>query len=111
MEITFRSRRLQKIFNSSKDINRKYGNRMGRAIQSRLAVLGNASNLSLVPTRPPERLHQLGADRRGQFAVDLVHPHRLIVVPNHDPVRENEEGGIDRGQVTAITIIEVKDYH
>ncbi len=111
MEITFRSKKLQKIFNSSKEIKKKYGNQMAREIQSRLAVLSNASNLSLVPTRKPDRLHQLSADRQGQFAVDLVNPQRLIFVPNHDPVPEREEGGIDRGQVTAITIIEVNDYH
>ena len=111
MEITFRTRKLQKIFNSCKGIKRNYGDRMARAIQNRLAVLKNASKLSLVPTSRPERLHQLSGNRKGQFAVDLVHPQRLVLEPNHDPVPENEEGGIDKDQVTAITIIEVTDYH
>ncbi len=111
MEITFRTRKLQKVFNSCKDIKRNYGDHMARAIQNRLAVLRNASNLYLVPTSRPERLHQLSGNRKGQFAVDLVHPQRLLFEPNHDPVPENEEGGIDKDQVTAITIIEVTDYH
>ena len=111
MEITFRQRRLQKIFNSSKDLERNYGQRVARVIRNRLAVLGNAKNLSLVPSNKPERLHQLTSNRRGQFAVDLVHPLRLVFEPNHDPVPEAREGGIDREMVTAITIIEVVDYH
>ena len=111
MEITFRTRKLQKVLNSLKDINKNYGDRMALAIQSRLAVLRNANNLFLVPSSPPVRLHQLSGDRQGQFAVDLVHPQRLIFVPNHDPVALREEGGIDRDKVTAITIIEVTDYH
>jgi len=77
----------------------------------RLAVLKNARTLSFVPTSRPDRLHQLIGDRRGQFAVDLVHPRRLIFAPNHNPIPRNEDGGIDRDRVTAITIIEVVDYH
>ena len=84
---------------------------MARAIQNRLAVLRSASNLSLVPSSRPERLHQLSGNRKGQFAVDLVQPQRLVFEPNLDPVPENEEGGIDKYQVTAISIIEVTDYH
>ena len=111
MEITFRTRKLQKVFNSCKDIKRTYGDRMARAIQNRLAVLRSASNLSLVPSSRPERLHQLSGNRKGQFAVDLVQPQRLVFEPNLDPIPENEEGGIDKYQVTAISIIEVTDYH
>ena len=111
MEITFRTRKLQKVFNSCKDIKRTYGDRMARAIQNRLAVLRSASNLSLVPSSRPERLHQLSGNRKGQFAVDLVQPQRLVFEPNLDPIPENEEGGIDKYQVTAISIIAVTDYH
>ena len=84
---------------------------MARTIMMRLAVLKNARVLSLVPTSRPERLHQLRQNRSGQFAVDLVHPYRLVFVLNHDPIPRNEDGGIDRDRVTAITIIEVVDYH
>ena len=77
----------------------------------RLAVLTAAGNLAKVPTTPPERMHQLEGKRKGQFAVDLDHIHRLVFVPNHDPLPRTEDGGIDRVQVTAITINEVVDYH
>ena len=84
---------------------------MARTIMMRLAVLKNARALSIVPTSRPDRLHQLVGNRRGQFAVDLVHPCRLVFVPNHNPVPIREDGGIDRDKVTAITVIEVVDYH
>ena len=77
----------------------------------RLAVLKAARTLALVPTTPPDRRHQLHGDRDEQFAVNLVHPHRLIFKPNHEPLPRKDDGGIDTGQVTAITIIEVVDYH
>lgn len=77
----------------------------------RLAVLKAARTLALVPTTPPDRRHQLRGDRDEQFAVDLVHPHRLVFEANHDPLPRKDDGGIDVEQVTAITIIEVIDYH
>ena len=111
MDITFRTSRLARVFNSDRDLRRTYGDRMARRIQIRLAVLKNARTLDLVPTTPPDRRHQLTGDRRGQFAVDLVHLRRIVFVPNHDPVPLRDDGGMDLEQITAITILEVVDYH
>ena len=84
---------------------------MVQTIMRRLAVLKNARALSLVPTTKPERRHQLTGKRRGQYAVDLIHPYRLVFEAAHEPVPRKENGAIDTDQVTAITIIEVVDYH
>lgn len=111
MEITFRTQKLKKTFDSERELKKTYGDRMARTIQKRLAILKNARSLALVPTRPPDRLHLLSDNRSGQYAVDLVHPYRLIFEPNHDPVPLKEDGGIDKDGVTKITILEVVDYH
>ena len=111
MEITFRTQKLKKDFDSERYLKRAYGDRMARAIMRRLAVLKNAGTLALVPTLPPDRLHLLTGNRRGQYAVDLVHPYRLVFKPNHDPVPLKEDGGIDKERVTKIIIREVVDYH
>ena len=84
---------------------------MARLIKMCLAVLGNASTLSAVPATRPECLHMLSGDRRGQYAIDLVHPFRLIFEPNHNPVPIRGDGGVDTDQVTSVTILEVVDYH
>ncbi len=111
MDIAFRTRKLEKTFNSAGELQKAYGARMAKAIMIRLAVLKAARTLALVPTTPPDRRHQLRGDRDEQFAVDLVHPHRLVFEANHDPLPRKDDGGIDVEQVTAITIIEVIDYH
>ena len=84
---------------------------MSRIIQIRMAVLKNAMNLAQVPPTPPDRRHMLRGGRMGQYAVDLVHPYRLIFEPNHDPVPRLPDGGVNLEEVTSITIIEVSDYH
>lgn len=111
VDIGFRNRGLAKDFTSDRSLTRVYGQRMARTIANRLAVLANATSLAQVPTGPPERCHLLGQDRQGQYAVDLVQPYRLIFKPNHDPIPMCAGGGIDVSRVTAITIIEVTDYH
>ena len=111
MEIIFRARKLAKIFNSTSTLRKRYGDLVAQAIMRRLAVLKNARALSLVPTTKPERRHQLTGKRRGQYAVDLIHPYRLVFKPTHEPIPRRENGAIDTDQVTAITIIEVVDYH
>ena len=83
----------------------------GATIANRLAVLNNAGTLAMAPTTPPLRRHLLSGGREGQYAVDLVHPHRLVFEPTHDPIPRTPDGGIDINRVTAITIMEVVDYH
>ena len=77
----------------------------------RLGVLKNAPTLARVPASKPERRHRLGGDRFGQYAVALTRSHRLIFAPAHHPAPQLEDGGLDTNRVTAITIIEVVDYH
>lgn len=111
MEITFRTRRLARIFTSNRELRRAYGPAMAETIALRIAVLQGVPALTAVATTPPERRHALLGARSGQYAIDLAHPYRLIFEPNHIPVPRRADGGIDTDQVTAITIIEVVDYH
>ncbi len=111
MDIAFQSKKLERAFNSCRELTKTYGDRLAKAIMVRLAVLGSAPSLAEVPTVPPERRHQLSGRHKGQFAVDLVHPHRLVFIPANNPVPCQSDGGIDTGGVTAITILEVVDYH
>lgn len=59
----------------------------------------------------PGHLHRLGADRVGQYALDLRGPTRLILEPDNDPLPELPAGGLDEARVTAVRIMEVVDYH
>ncbi len=111
MDVAFRTRKLEKTFNSAAALRKTHGARMAKVLILRMAVLKTARNLAWVPTTRPDRLHQLGGDREEQFAVDLVHPHRLVFEPNHNPLPRKDDGEIDTKQVTAITILDVVDYH
>ena len=110
MDISYADKKLGKIINSEKELQKKYG-KNARCIIRRMAVLKAAPSLAHVSHRPPERRHELEGQRKGTYAVDIKHPFRLVFEPNHDPVPLKEDKGIDLNKVTAITILEVEDYH
>lgn len=111
MEIKFRNTKLQKIFESEANLKRKYGARRAIIIASHMNVIESLPSLATIPTVRPIRCHQLREDRDEQFAIDIVHPYRLVFKVDHDPIPRDEFGGIDRGRVTVIKIMEVIDYH
>ncbi len=111
MEINFLTRKQHRLFNSEVELRREYGTRIGVTIMRRLEFMAAAQCLEEIPHTPPYRRHELTGNRKGQLAVDLGHPHRLVFEPDHDPVPTKAAGGLDLRRITAITILEVEDYH
>lgn len=56
---------------------------------------------------PSARLHRLKGTRSDEYAIDLVHPFRLIIKPI---LKENEEFEELDG-INIVRIEEVTDYH
>lgn len=88
-----------------------FGKALAERLQQRLAELKAADTLDDISRLPPVRCHELSQDRKGQLAVDLVHPKRLIFEPDHNPAPRRADGGLDWSHVTKICVIEVVDYH
>ena len=53
MDIAFRTRKLERAFNSVTALQKTYGAQMTKIIMMRMAVLKAARNLALVPTTRP----------------------------------------------------------
>lgn len=102
---------MRNIFNSEAELLREYGKDNATAIKKRMAILNAAPTLENVPSEKPTRRHPLKGDRKGEFAVDLCHPFRLVFEPDHDPIPLKKDGGIDLSEITAVIILRVEDYH
>ncbi len=111
MEISFASSKLAKLCNLQQEMRGKLGPRCAERLQQRLEELGAAATLQDMRSLPGARCHELTEDRKGQLAVDLVHPRRLVFEPAHDPVPTKAGGGLDWPRVMEIVILEVVDYH
>ena len=111
MEISFASSKLAKLCNSQQEMRGKLGPRCAERLQQRLEELRAAATLEDMRSLPGARCHELTQDRKGQLAVDLVHPRRLVFEPANDPAPTKADGGLDWLKVTEIVILEVVDYH
>jgi proteic killer suppression protein len=111
MDIVFESRKLQKIFSSDKELSRAYGETRAQAIKRRILVLLAAANLDQVPKLPPDKCHPLLGQRKGQFAVYIGQPFRLIFEPAHDPIPTTPDGGVCLKSITCVRILGIEDYH
>ena len=111
MEIVFGSRKIEKLCNCAKDMRAKLGDRMAGVLQRRLAQLKAADTLAELAEVPGARCHELAGGRKGQLAVTLVEPKRLLFEPDHDPVPSKPDGGFDWARITRIRVVEIVDYH
>lgn len=109
MEIDFKTHKLQKQCNQDKAMLKEHGEIRAKKLRQRLDDLKAAPNL-FVMRNLPGRCHELKGDKKGQLALDLDQPYRLIF----EPVGENiytADGGLDWSAVTSIRILSIEDYH
>jgi plasmid maintenance system killer protein len=109
--VNYVDNKLEKTCNSAKDLRRRYGDVCGKLIGQRLDQMKAASSLAVLRTLPQLRCHELTGDRKGQLAVDVKQPYRLVFRPNPIHVLTRDDGGLDWTSVTDVTIIEIVDYH
>lgn len=111
MEVFFRTTKLEKTCNSEREMHKTYGTHRAKKLKQRLMELRAADHLAQIPRVPPQRCHELTANRKGQLSVELDQPYRLIFIPANDPVPRKDDGGLKWEAVTQIEILEIVDYH
>lgn len=105
------SRKMAKLCNSERAMQAKLGKRDAEKLKQRLAELKAATTLDDMKALPAARCHELTGDRKGQLAVALVHPRRVVFQPDQTPVPRKDDGGLDWSRITQIVVIEITDYH
>lgn len=98
MEILYKNGKLEKICMDAKVADKIYGKEMAEKIQMRIDQIRAVDTVEEMVRWRIGRCHPLKNNRKGQYAVDLVHPYRMIF---------EKQGG--RIQIAYIT--EIVDYH
>jgi len=111
VDVYFRTSKFRKQTQTSETARREWGERRGKLLRRRLDELAAAPNLETMKKLPGARCHELTGNLKGKLAVDLDHPYRLLFEPAHDPMPCKDDGGLDWAKVTAITVLEITDYH
>ena len=111
MKIRYHTRKLEKSVESLSAMRKYYGDR-AKKVALRLEQLSVAPNLDAMRNVPAANCHALKASRVGELAVDISPNHRLIFVPDHNPLPRKEDGALDWKLVTDIEITAIgEDYH
>lgn len=98
MEITFKNKKIERICTDAKVSDRTYGKVMSEKIQMRIDEIRAAFNVEEMVQFRIGRCHPLVNNRKGQYAVDLVHPYRLVFEKHGDIIQ-------------IAHILEIVDYH
>lgn len=98
MEITYKNKKIEKVCTNARIAEKTYGKEMADKIHQRIDEITAADNVEMMIQFHIGRCHPLSNNRKGQYAVDLVHPYRLIF----------EKNG---GEIQIAYILEIVDYH
>ena len=98
MDITYRNRKVEKICTDAKTAERTYDREMADKIHQRIDEIDAADTVEMMVQFHIGRCHPLTQNRRGQYAMDLVHPYRLVFEKNGD-------------EIQIANILEIVDYH
>lgn len=98
MDITYKNNKIKKVCTDAKAAERTYGQEMADKIHQRIDEIGAADTVEMMIQFHIGRCHPLKQNRKGQYAVDLVHPYRLVFEKHDD-------------EIQIANILEIVDYH
>ena len=98
MDITYNNKKIEKVCTNAKTAERIYGREMTDKIHQRIDEISAADTVEMMIKFHIGRCHMLKQNRKGQYAVDLVHPYRLVFEKNGEKIQ-------------IANILEIVDYH
>lgn len=98
MNITYKSNKIKKICTDAKTAERQYGQKMADKIHLRIDQIASADTVEMMIQFHIGRCHPLTHNRKGQYALDLIQPYRLVFEKNGD-------------EIQIANILEIVDYH
>lgn len=98
MKITYKNNKIKKVCTNVSEAEKRHGLEMAEKIMLRIDQISAALSVEMMIQFRIGRCHQLKGNRKNQFAVDLVHPYRLVF----------EKKGTE---IQIANIIDIIDYH
>ena len=84
MEIKFKTNKLQKQYENSKDAVKAYGMDVAKKYIQRVNILKSAKSFEELYKIPQLKFHPLTGNRNGEFAISLTGFYRLIITNDGD---------------------------
>lgn len=78
MDIRYKNNKIRKVCTDINVAQKKYNLKMTVKLYERLQQISQATSIETLIFLRLGRCHPLYGDRLGQYAMDLIHPYRLI---------------------------------
>lgn len=78
MKVTYENQKIERICTDARTAEKRYGRWMAEKIHQRIDEITAADTVEMMVQFHIGRCHRLIQNRDGQYAVDLVHPYRLV---------------------------------
>lgn len=106
MEISYKTKKLEKLLKNDSELIKKYGDKATNKIVQRMQELDAAENLSDMP--PAARTHPYKPKNSGKFSVDILkHKHSLRLLFH---AKETSDF-LDRTNINKVEILEIVKIH
>lgn len=79
MKITYKTKKLERICTDASQAEKKHGSKMAAKIHQRIDEISAADTIEMMIQFHIGRCHTLTGSRQNQYAVDLIHPYRLVL--------------------------------
>ena len=103
LEIEYKNKKLERQCTIYKEAVRSYGKDMAVKIEQVIGELEAADSVNFLEKHSISRCHALIGNRKGEFAMDLVHPFRLVF--------EKKENTIELKRVEMVKVTDIINYH
>lgn len=110
MDLTYKSKELQRYAEDEKYSLKKLGAILSKNYTMRITALLSAETLEAVRYLPGN-YHELTGDRKGQWACNLSGNYRLVFEPHEKPIPTNPNGQYIWCEIKGVEIAEIVDYH
>lgn len=111
MYIEFKRKKLKRQCEKFEEGSKAWGKDNAKRVFSRINQIRAMPSLADLMKFKPARCHRLKGKRKEQYAVDLIHPFRLIFEPITESKKKSRKGSMDEAKMKSIRILEVVDYH
>ncbi|MDY2888461.1 MAG: type II toxin-antitoxin system RelE/ParE family toxin [Candidatus Caccosoma sp.] len=78
MNITYKNKKMHKICTDASIAAKTYGSEMALKIAMRVDQIQATDSIEVLVQNKIGRCHQLRGNRKNEYAMDLVHPYRLV---------------------------------
>lgn len=98
VSVIYKTNKLKKVCTDYSCAKKEYGERMAILIHQRIDEIKAATSVEMLIQFAVGRCHPLHGKRKGEYAMDLVHPYRLIF-------EESDK------EIHFVRIVNIENYH